>query len=106
MYRRGAKRWNKKFYHLKGHNFVGRRFNKVRFLSYLAVEISQLTSRFFSSRMLFAPIVKTGYGVWDSRVTNVPTVNYSSIKDVLPRLTIGVGKLHHLMKSFDKDLSL
>nr|VZH91152.1 unnamed protein product [Spirometra erinaceieuropaei] len=28
VYRRGAKRWNKKFYHLKGHNFIARRFNR------------------------------------------------------------------------------
>lgn len=34
MYRRGAKRWNKKFYHLKGHNFVGRRFNKNAICAY------------------------------------------------------------------------
>uniref|UniRef100_A0A0R3VTT5 protein kinase C n=1 Tax=Taenia asiatica TaxID=60517 RepID=A0A0R3VTT5_TAEAS len=34
MYRRGAKRWNKKFYHLKGHNFLARRFNKNAVCSY------------------------------------------------------------------------
>ncbi|VDM33352.1 unnamed protein product [Hydatigera taeniaeformis] len=34
MYRRGAKRWNKKFYHLKGHNFLARRFNKNAVCAY------------------------------------------------------------------------
>ncbi|VDD83199.1 unnamed protein product [Mesocestoides corti] len=34
MYRRGAKRWNKKFYHLKGHNFLARRFNRNAICAY------------------------------------------------------------------------
>lgn len=31
MYRRGAKRWKKKYYLLHGHKFAARRFNKVSF---------------------------------------------------------------------------
>ncbi|KAM7543091.1 hypothetical protein Aperf_G00000012229 [Anoplocephala perfoliata] len=34
VYRRGAKRWNKKYYYLKGHNFVARRFNKNAICAY------------------------------------------------------------------------
>ena len=128
MYRRGAKRWNKKFYHLKGHNFLARRFNRVGFsrityehdetkricvsfnpMSYvfelfseLSVYVIIMSPVLFVGRMQCVLTVRIEYGGWDNRATSAMLANCLSISGALPPSTFAAVRPLLPMKSYDR----